>query len=110
MARRHELIAAQLTDPREATLPDVRLITLEDPETGEQLLVDTADATLRERFALAAEAQATALRHEVTRYGADLLVLSTAEELLPPLRRLLGARRSRGRRAPSGDWQQPRRS
>jgi uncharacterized protein (DUF58 family) len=95
LARRHEVIAVRLTDPREAALPDVGLITLEDPETGRQQLVDTGDVRLRERFAQVAEAQAEALRRDVTRYGAELLELSTAEELLPPLRRLLDARRLR---------------
>lgn len=95
LARRHEVLAVRLTDPREAALPDVGLVTLEDPETGQQLLVDTGDARLRERFAQAAEAQAQALRRAITARGGDLLVLSTAEELLPPVRRLLEARRFR---------------
>jgi uncharacterized protein (DUF58 family) len=95
LARRHELIAAQLTDPREVDLPDVGLVALEDPETEQQLLVDTGDWRLRERFAAAAEAQAEGLRQDVVRHGAELLVLSTAEELLPALRQFLAARRLR---------------
>ncbi|MCH7995867.1 MAG: DUF58 domain-containing protein, partial [Planctomycetes bacterium] len=39
--RRHDLIPIVVTDPREMTLPNVGLIELEDPETGETALIDT---------------------------------------------------------------------
>jgi uncharacterized protein (DUF58 family) len=45
--RRHDLIAVVLEDPREAALPDVGLIALEDPESGETFIADTSDARLR---------------------------------------------------------------
>jgi uncharacterized protein (DUF58 family) len=95
LAYRHEVVAVRLADPRESELPDVGLVTLEDPETGAQLIVDTADARLRERFTRAAEARAEALRLELARRGVDELVLSTGEDLLPPLTRFLEARRQR---------------
>lgn len=47
---RHEVIAIRLTDPRESELPDVGLIELEDPETGEQVLVDTSDEYVRSEY------------------------------------------------------------
>lgn len=50
-ARRHDMIAITITDPRELTLPNVGFIELEDAETGQVLLVDTSDATLRTSFA-----------------------------------------------------------
>ena len=37
LVRRHEVIAVRLVDPREATLPDVGPVILEDAETGEQV-------------------------------------------------------------------------
>ena len=49
-ARRHDLIAVVLDDPRESELPDVGLLELEDAETGEALVVDTGDAHLRARL------------------------------------------------------------
>ena len=42
VARRHDLIAVSIADPREAALPDVGLIELEDAETGRRVLVDTS--------------------------------------------------------------------
>jgi uncharacterized protein (DUF58 family) len=57
LCRRHEVIAVRVTDPREEELPDIGTVVLEDPETGEQVTVDTSDAGFRGRYAeLVAEA------------------------------------------------------
>lgn len=48
--RRHDLIAVVLEDPRDLELPAMGLIALEDPESGESLVVDTADPRVREEF------------------------------------------------------------
>ena len=55
LARRHEVVAVRLYDPLEMDLPDLGLVMMQDAETGEQLLVDTADPGFRKRFAAAAE-------------------------------------------------------
>jgi uncharacterized protein (DUF58 family) len=49
-AKRHDLIALSITDPRELTVPDVGLIDLEDAETGSRLLVDTSSPVVRRRI------------------------------------------------------------
>jgi len=49
-SRRHDLIAVVLEDPREGELPALGLLSLEDPESGETLVVDTSDDHLREEF------------------------------------------------------------
>src|ERR1700744_5976587 len=53
-SRRHDLIAIPIIDPREEELPDVGLVTLEDAETGEQIEIDTSDASVRRAFLKAA--------------------------------------------------------
>jgi uncharacterized protein (DUF58 family) len=50
-SRRHDVIAVVLEDPREATLPAVGLIELEDAETGERHVVDTGNPRVRDAFA-----------------------------------------------------------
>ncbi|MCL2219667.1 MAG: DUF58 domain-containing protein [Chitinispirillia bacterium] len=42
-AKRHDLVAISITDPREESIPRVGLIELEDAETGESILFDTRD-------------------------------------------------------------------
>src|SRR5262245_24560438 len=102
LARRHEIVAARLADPRDAELPDVGVVAFEDPETGDQVLVDTGDATLRARFAEAARAEAERVRHDLARSGVEQIVVSTAEELLPALARFLALRRAGGHLPPVG--------
>ncbi len=46
LAQRHEVTAVRLYDPLEMELPDVGLLTMNDAETGEQLVVDTHDRGL----------------------------------------------------------------
>ena len=47
----HDLIAVALEDPRDFELPAVGLLSLEDPETGEQMVIDTSDPRVRRVFA-----------------------------------------------------------
>lgn len=59
-SRRHDVIAVVLDDPREAVLPDVGLVELEELESGERYVVDTSDRRFRDAFARkAAEARRT---------------------------------------------------
>ena len=49
-----ETIAIRVMDPTELELPNAGLITLQNPESGQQMLLDTGDPSVRERFSLAA--------------------------------------------------------
>ncbi len=48
--KRHDLVAITITDPREIELPNIGLVELEDAETGEIVMLDTADLTTRQTF------------------------------------------------------------
>jgi uncharacterized protein (DUF58 family) len=91
LARRHDLVAIQVVDPRERELPDVGLVTLWDPESGDWRLVDTADREVRSRFNERATAFDRGLERMLMERGADLLRLETgrsyAESLLAFFRR-----------------------
>ncbi|MGC4747173.1 DUF58 domain-containing protein [Micromonospora sp. DT201] len=77
LAARHQVLAIEVTDPRELELPDVGLITLVDPETGRRREVCTSDRRLRERFAEAAAAQREQVHQALRRSGATHLALRT---------------------------------
>lgn len=49
-ARRHDITGIHLYDTAEQELPPVGLIHTLDPETGEQLWIDTSDKRTRERY------------------------------------------------------------
>ncbi|MFR9778641.1 DUF58 domain-containing protein [Micromonospora sp. MS34] len=77
LAVRHQVLAVEVTDPRELELPDVGLVTLVDPETGRHREVWTGDPNLRERYAQAAAAQRDQVRQALRRSGAAHLALRT---------------------------------
>ena len=107
LARRHEVLAVRLLDPLEMALPDIGLLTVEDAETGEQLLVDTQDPAFRQRFETLATEHEQQLRDQLTRAGVDVLELATHDDLLAALLRYVALRRQRaratsGHRMPAG--------
>jgi uncharacterized protein (DUF58 family) len=97
LSARHEVIAAELRDPREDALPDAGLLVLEDPETGRQLEVDASRPRLRAAFAAAAQAQRQRIAEALARARAAHLVVSTDRDWLADLLRFLEHRRRRRR-------------
>jgi len=93
-SRFHDLVALVVRDPREATLPAVGLVGLEDAETGECVVVDTSQAGLRERFRRGAEARAARLQGLFQKLAVDAVELWTDRAYDPPLVRFF-ARRAR---------------
>jgi uncharacterized protein (DUF58 family) len=86
---RHAVLAVEVHDPREATLPPVGRIAIVDPETGKRMEVDTSRPRVRERFeALEAERRQT-LHAELRRLRVDHAPLSTDEDWLLQLGRRL---------------------
>ncbi len=100
-AQRHDLVALAIEDPREANLPKAGLIEVQDPETGDLVLLDTGSAWVRDQFAAAAREERAQLTQTFRRYGIDHLFLSTADDddrTVHALRRLFNQRERRGGR------------
>ena len=94
-ARRHDLIAVPIIDPREEELPDVGWLTLEDAETGEQLEINTADRKTRLRFLENADAARETRLREFRRKRVDVIALHTDEDYVPALRTFFRTRERR---------------
>ena len=77
---RYDLVAIAVSDPREEELPDVGLIGVRDPETGEAGVIDTGSRRVRQAYAENARMTRELLRDTVRRSGVDLLELSTGED------------------------------
>ena len=92
LKRHHDLLAIRVTDPREHELPDIGLIELEDSETGEQILVDTSDSGLRERYATAAQEHDAGVITMMRRLRIPFVHLKTGEDLYNPLHLLFRLR------------------
>ena len=90
--RKHDLLAVRLWDPREADLPDVGVVLVEDSETGAQLSVDTSDRGFRRRFHDAALRREAELAMTFKRAGVGELSLSTEEDLVLAILRFASLR------------------
>ena len=92
----HELLAIEVVDPRELELPDVGLLTVVDPESGQVLEVPTGNAEFRQRFALGAAAQRRQIAAGLRRCGAGHLQLRTDRDWLMDVVRFVADRRRAG--------------
>ncbi|MET7749233.1 DUF58 domain-containing protein [Micromonospora sp. NPDC005367] len=90
---RHDLLAVEVVDPRELELPDVGVLPVVDPETGELHEVQTADPRLRHRYAEAAAAQRAEISGALRAAGAGHLRLRTDRDWLLDMVRFVAAQR-----------------
>jgi uncharacterized protein (DUF58 family) len=97
-ARRHDLVAVRVTDPREEELPAVGLLRVEDAETGERLLVDTSSRRVRAAYAAAAVSRRETVRQLARSSGTDLIEVSTEGDHLDALIRFFRLRERRRRK------------
>lgn len=95
IARRHEVVAVQLTDALEQSLPDAGLVELWDPESGLSWTVDSADPTVREMLRARQHAFNDRVMKQVLSSGADFLRLDASQPYAEPL---VGFFRRRARR------------
>lgn len=94
-ATRHEVLALSLNDRREAELPDVGLLEVEDAETGARVLVDTSDSGVRAAFARRAAERAERRRRAFAAAGVEEIALATDRSYVEPLLRAFRARERR---------------
>jgi hypothetical protein len=94
---RHDVVCLHLHDPRESTLPDAGLVTIEDAETGELLELDSGRGSVREKYASVNAGRLAELDRSFNRTGVDTLRLKTTEPFAPVLQRFFEIRRGRRR-------------
>ncbi len=76
---RHDVIPVILTDPADAELPDAGLLRVRDPETGAEVIVDTSDDDVRDRYRDAVSEERMAMRRIFRRLGMEEIALATDE-------------------------------
>lgn len=85
LARRHEVAVLRVLDIADDYLPLVGLVVVEDAETGEQLVIDSSDPLLRERFRTGVADRSVRLAAGTRRAGAALHLISTSDDLAEAL-------------------------
>jgi len=94
-AKKHDLTVIRVTDPAEEVLPEVGMIALKDPETGETALINSNSKRLRERWRTYRKEQRDYLTDLFRRAGIDHVELATNGPVVEPLTRLFEMRRRR---------------
>ncbi len=84
-SRRHDLVAVQVSDPREMNLPNVGYIEFEDAETGERLIMDTRDTQVREDFAAQVREEDAKREKFFKSISVDSINISTDRPYVQPL-------------------------
>jgi uncharacterized protein (DUF58 family) len=95
--KRHDVIAVMVDDPREKEIPPVGIVELEDSETGEKILIDTNDTSVRKEYVLLNEKK---LQNVITKFKemhVDYISISTEKSYIEPLMKFFRMREKRSR-------------
>lgn len=96
LSLKHDVVLVRLIDRWELELPNVGLVEVEDPETGDVMLLDTSDPFVRQEYKKLRAGLDNELKRARNQAGVDMIELLTGEPFLRPL--LLFLRRKRARR------------
>ena len=75
----------RLTDLGGERLPDVGLLALVDPETGQRYVVDTSSSDVRDAYAEQKEAHRTQLTSFFRELRLDIIEVGTEDDYVPAL-------------------------
>ncbi|MDR0351117.1 MAG: DUF58 domain-containing protein [Puniceicoccales bacterium] len=93
--RHHDLVCVKISDPREISIPNVGILTLEDMETGEILEVDTSNRTSIKKYAKLMKEKELYFCDKLNKAKIDVLNISTDEHYIKSLENFLHARKKR---------------
>ena len=93
--KKHDLITIQLLDPVELELPDMGLLKVEDPETGETFWIDTSSQKSMKQLRKEIAIKQSNFRKEIKKSGIDLISISTDEDFVDPLMSFFKSRENR---------------
>lgn len=82
---KHDLVALQVYDEKDAELPDVGWVKMCDAETGHDRYVNTADKEVRRRYVTHWQARQQRLSRDFSRHGVDFVSMSTRDDYVKGL-------------------------
>ncbi len=94
-ARRHDMIALRVVDPREGRLPSAGMLALEDAERGSRKMVDSSSRRLRRRYAELAEGRSQSFQRWCANSGIQAFTMTTDLDPIIPLIELFARRVTR---------------
>ncbi|MGE4232219.1 MAG: DUF58 domain-containing protein [Bacteriovoracia bacterium] len=98
VARKHDVIALRVVDPREKQIPAIGLLEMQDLETGEPFWINTSSYQFQSQFKKNAEQFEATLHTTFLQAGVDKLEVSTNEDYFAKVALHFTKRRRRPRR------------
>ncbi|HNX91453.1 MAG TPA: DUF58 domain-containing protein [Candidatus Omnitrophota bacterium] len=84
-AKRHDVVAINISDPRDISLPDVGMVRFRCPEDGKTFTLDTSDEQLRNEYTGRTNTRLAELKNLFGSISVDLITLNTAEPYMNSL-------------------------
>lgn len=94
-AKKHDLTVIRISDPAEKALPELGLMAVRDPETGQVAVIDTRSNSLKEKWRVHLQHHEDYLTDLFKKAGVDRVEIDTAGSVVEPLTRLFDRRRRR---------------
>lgn len=91
-ALKHDLVALQVMDRHDASMPNVGVVEFEDAETGQRRWVDTSRGAVREAYAASWQRRDAAVRGVLSRNSIDSVAIATGDDYVKALIRLFKMR------------------
>jgi uncharacterized protein (DUF58 family) len=93
--RRHDLIVIRLSDPREYSLPNLGILTLEDAETGQLVELDTSNRSVRQEYETQNRQHLESFQNTLKRLGIDSIYVDNGQPYINKIREFFLTREKR---------------
>ncbi|MEC7984573.1 MAG: DUF58 domain-containing protein [Myxococcota bacterium] len=93
--RKHDVVAALVTDPGESAIPNMGLLELRDAESGASTIVDSTSVAFQEHLQRTTASRVNSLQQELRASGIDLIHIDTTSPVIDPLLAFLRMRERR---------------
>ncbi|WP_418991061.1 DUF58 domain-containing protein [Alistipes sp.] len=89
---KHDLVGIRVSDPREAELPDVGIVEMQDAETGRKVWVDSSSRAVREHYAASWLARSERIDRTLRHNRIDTATVATDADYVAELIKLFKQR------------------
>lgn len=97
VAAKHDVVAVHVLDPKELSLPNAGRVCLEDPETGEQIVLNTSHPDVRKFFSERSAELQVSLGQVFRKNAVERIAVQTDLDYVPALKAYFRSRRRRKR-------------
>ena len=93
--KKHDFVAIQVLDPAELEFPDLGLLKVEDPETGEMFWINTSSKRMMKQLKEEISIKQLNFKKKMRKFGIDLVSISTDKDFVDPLLSFFKSREKR---------------